>query len=426
MDSVKVVQVSNSFGVGGAGIAAMRLHRAMLKRGIQSTFVCSGTYSGASPRANNLFFTSMNGKLFRAKELFFGELERLFSQRKCVNRKLAWSDARFGVDIAKLPALADADIIYLHWLNLGFLSLDSIENILRLGKPVFWVMHDMWAFTGGCHYSFDCQKYETGCSRCPLLKKSGPRDDSFKNFCKKQKALGKYRNLQIITPSRWLGECVKSSAIFPEIAPRVIHNPLDRNLFKVLDRGVARQLFNFPENRKLILFGADAGTDNPYKGWEFLKAALGKLDRDDVELVIFGSEYDQRVADQLKFKVHFMGRITDEQTLVMLYNAVDLFVTPSLADNWPSTIIEANCCGIPVVAFEVGGIANMIRMRQNGYLAKLRDADDLAAGIAFALSHPWDRNAILDWVGPLVDEDAIVRQHRQLWAEKIPTYAKGK
>ena len=414
MSSKNIVHIATSFGTGGAGIAAQRLHNAMLKNGIKSHFITVSAYSGASQDANKIVFPEKNKILLKIKSAFFYVAELLGNLRNNINPKLAWSNASFGFKVEHLPEIKNADIIYIHWTNQGFLSISSIKNILRLQKPVFWVLHDMWAFTGGCHYSFECEKYKSLCCKCPLQKKRW-KDVARKNFNKKLKKLSKYTNLHIITPSEWLGECAKQSVILNKKNVATIHNPISNDIFKPMDRAVARKLFNLPLDKKLVLFGADFGADNPYKGWSFLETILSDFQRDDVELVVFGSEYNKSIADKMKLRVHFMGRLSDPYSLAMLYNAVDVFAAPSLADNWPSTIMEANCCGIPVLAFKVGGIQTMIKHLHNGYSAEYKNVDDLAAGLSFILSREWDKYSISDFVHPLTDEKIIVDQHKTLW-----------
>jgi glycosyltransferase involved in cell wall biosynthesis len=276
----------------------------------------------------------------------------------------------------------------LHWINRDFLSIKGIEKILKLGKPVYWVLHDMWAMTGGCHHSFECNKYETHCGNCPNLIKPSAKDSSYHLFEKKLEIFDKYKNLQIITPSKWLGECAKKSRLFSKKNIQVIPNVMDTSIYKPIDKSIARSIFKLSDDKKIILFGAVEGTINPYKGWNYLLEALKHLAQteNNIEAFIFGSEHSQTIVDAVPFPVHFSGHLNDDESLCMLYNAADVFVASSLADNFPNTIVESLACGTPVVGFNVGGIPDLVDHKRTGYLARYKDSNDLAEGIRWVLN----------------------------------------
>lgn len=373
---MKVVHVANNDMSGGASRATFRLHEAMNRHGINSTLLVLHKY-GADLQTISPF-TFFN-HLFLS---FYVRIERMMLVK--YNVKGTFSIARFGFDVSKLSCLKEADIIFLHWINECMLSVKDIERILLLGKPVYFYMHDMWALTGGCHHSFECTKYERHCGECQLLGSKMKNDLSF-ILHEKKYAMWNKGDIAVITPSRWLGECARRSVLFRNKSVSVIPNLLDTDIFKPIDGGLAREKLGLPMDKKLILFVAIAGVENVYKGWGYLTNSLNLIDQNQAEVVVVGSGYDENVVSSLSMHVHFLGKITSDELMTYVYSSADVFVSPSLADNFPNTIAESMACGTPVVGFNVGGIPDMIIHKYNGYLAQLKSVDDLACGINWVL-----------------------------------------
>ena len=192
----------------------------------------------------------------------------------------------------------------------------------------------------------------------------------------------------IVTPSRWLAECVRSSSLFSGQPVEVIPYGLDTHFYKPMDKNAARERWNLPKDKKLVLFGAMQATSEKRKGFQYLKPALDALaipgGRGELELVIVGASQPTDPPD-LALKTHFIGQLHDDASLALLYSAVDVFILPSTQDNLPNTVLEALACGTPVVAFDIGGVPDMIDHHVNGYLAKAQDPLDLARGIEWVL-----------------------------------------
>jgi glycosyltransferase involved in cell wall biosynthesis len=297
-----------------------------------------------------------------------------------------------------------ADVLHLHWVNFGFLSLRSLERLFALNKPIVWTLHDMWAFTGGCHYSGDCTHYQTHCHHCPFLRTASARDLSYRVFEEKLRifaqiedaAIGGIENpamagtprIHFVTCSQWLSKCLKSSALLGNFPVTPIPNPIDATVYKPLNQADIRRKLGLPAEKKLLLFGA-MNTQDTRKGFAYLAQALTQLaqneDNRDLELVIFGKANAEALA-ALPFRTHDYGSVSGDAALVDLYNACDALVLPSLEDNLPNTVMEALACGVPAVAFDTGGLPEMIDHARNGYLARYRSAEDLAAGIRFVLN----------------------------------------
>jgi len=376
---MKILHISTADKSGGAAIAALRLNNAMLASGLYSKLLVKKKDSSQG----SVISVSKNGKRTKLKDFFLSIWNYLLN-KYLLKPSYIYSFSNWGIHISHLSELKEADVIYIHWVN-NFLSIKEISKILNLGKPVFFFMHDMWHITGGCHYSFECNLYESRCKNCPLLR--GRFFDSASYiFKRKEKLLKSNSNLYYITPSRWLEHCVSKSSILGINKVITIPNVLDANIFKEIDSKTARNILNLPQDKQLLLFGADGGTANPYKGWKYLKQALNDLSKkDNIELVIFGNTLSPHESEQIPYFIHSFGKVYDEYSLSLLYNAVDVFITPSLVDNYPNTILESLFCGTPVVAFDVGGIPDLVKHQVTGYLAKTKDARDLALGIEWSL-----------------------------------------
>jgi len=261
-----------------------------------------------------------------------------------------------------------------------------IEDLAKIKKPIVWSLHDMWAFTGGCHYDEFCGAYKNRCGNCKLLNFKKPYDLSRWIWNRKNRVLSNINNLTIIGLSKWLANCAKESALFKDKSIINLPNPLDTTLFKPIDKKTAREILNLPQNKKLILFGAINPLGYPRKGFKELKEALNKLKGENVELVVFGSS-KPKSPPNFKYKTHYLGHLYDDSSLCILYNAVDVIVVPSLQENLSNTIMECLSCGTPAVAFDIGGNSDMIEHKNNGYLAKPSDTSDLAYGIEWVINH---------------------------------------
>jgi len=276
------------------------------------------------------------------------------------------------------------DVINLRSINNGYLK---IETIAKFNKPIVWTLHDMWAFTGGCHYNGDCINYTNSCGTCPQLHSNKEKDLSRWIWQRKAKAWQNL-NLTVVTPSHWLAKCAASSSLLKDTRIEVIPYGLDTEQYKPIKKSVARSILGLPEDKQLILFGAMSATSDPRKGFNFLQSALQKLSQsgwgENVELVVFGSSKPINPIE-LGFNSHYLGRLSDDTSLALVYAAADVFVSPSVQDNLPNTVMESLACGTPCVAFDIGGMPDMIDHQQNGYLAKHFDVEDLASGIAWVL-----------------------------------------
>jgi glycosyltransferase involved in cell wall biosynthesis len=284
-----------------------------------------------------------------------------------------------------MAAAGTADVTHLHWTNAGFLS---VADVGALRMPVVWTLHDMWAFTGGCQYDEGCGRHAEGCGNCPLLQQRGPGDLSARRHAAKQRHW-QGLDLTVIAPSRWMAAEARRSRLFASRRIEVLANGLDLQRYKPLDRAFARHALGLPADRRLVLFGAlNPGSDRR-KGYDLLQEALARLaaqpgQQPSLALVVFGSNPPRQETLHGLPAYHF-GHLHDDVALALLYAACDVFVAPSRQENLPNTVAEALACGVPCVAFDIGGMPDLIKHQHHGWLAKPFDTADLAAGIAWCL-----------------------------------------
>lgn len=374
---MRVLIVSTYDIQGGAAIAASRLQHALREIGCDASMVVR-TKRSNDPRVlqvrsdweNKLHFYRERGVIFLHNRL---SKKYLFDV----------SIANTGVHITDLPEFQTADVIHLHWINQGMLSLNEMGHILASGKKVVWTLHDMWSFTGICHHAAGCRHFETGCGNCPYLASPSPKDLSFKAFREKQ-AIYANGKITFVACSEWLKELAKKSPLTRGHEVVSIPNPMDTGLYFPGDKRALREKMRLPHDKRIALFAAAKASD-PRKGVEYLIRASEILAREqnDLLFLIAGVNGDD-IARRLPLPAKNMGYVAPDR-MAELYSAADVYITPSLHENLPNTIMEAMACGTPCVGFHTGGIPEMIDHGINGYVAEYRNVEDLARGIASVL-----------------------------------------
>jgi glycosyltransferase involved in cell wall biosynthesis len=376
----QVLHLSTSDIQGGAARAAYRLHQGLQSVGVHSTMLVQEKRSidktVVAPRVrlaqgvahSKLSFDALPLKLYPQRDR-----STLFSPQ--------WLPDRVPAQINRLQP----DLINLHWINGGFIQ---IETLARMNRPLFWTIHDMWAFTGGCHYASTCDRYTQSCGQCPQI--SSSKDKDLSRWIWRRKAKGwKNLDLTIISPSAWLAQCARSSRLFCDLEIEHIPNGLDTEVYRPIDRQVARNILQLPQDKHLILFGSLQSTQDQRKGFHLLQPALKHIShsqKDHIELLVLGASQPEKDID-VGFKTHYLGTLNDDISLAIAYSAADLFVLPSIEDNLPNTVIEAFACGIPCVTFKLGGFPDMVEHHKTGYLVQPFDIKDLANGIMSLLEH---------------------------------------
>lgn len=424
---MKVLIVNTSDRKGGAAVAANRLMHALNNHGVKVRMLVR------DKQTTDISVVRLAVWPILSRWRFLWERLVIFMHLGFKRQHLFEIDiANTGVDITQTAEFRDADVIHLHWVNQGMLSLSDIRKIIKSGKPVVWTMHDLWPATAVCHYARECRHYTTHCQQCPLLPGNSSKDLSSSVWKQKQQMLAA-GNVYFVACSRWLEGEARKSALLKGHTVTSIPNPIDDRLFRPTDQAEARQALGLPEQGRIILFVSQRVTDRR-KGMDYLIEAIRLLVtqqpdmKADTRIAIMGSHAEE-IAEQLALPTILLGYQNDERAIASVYNAADVFVTPSLEDNLPNTIMEAMACGVPCVGFRVGGIPEMIDHQKTGYVAAYRDSSDLAQGISWVLnvadrqelSHQCLRKVSQSWSQASVSlrytelyQEAIAQKHFKL------------
>ncbi|MGN0056719.1 MAG: glycosyltransferase family 4 protein [Phocaeicola plebeius] len=412
---MRVLIINTSEKTGGAAIAARRLMEALKKSGIKAKMLVR------DKQTDDVTVVPLR-KSWRNIWNFVWERIIIWRANHFHKQHLFAMDiANTGTDITSLPEFQQADVIHLHWVNQGMLSLNNLRQILDAGKPVVWTLHDMWPVTGICHHAETCDRFATHCHHCPLLVHGHRHDLSYRIFEKKRRLYTRGR-LSFIACSHWLEEQARRSALTQGHPVTSIPNPIDTRLFHPIDRQQVRKELGLPADKCLLLFSSMKITDKR-KGIDYLVEACQLLQQTQpdfsrrLEVVVMGHESEE-YSRLFPFPVHCLDYRSQEKDIARVYNAVDLYVTPSLMENLPNTLMEAMACGVPCVGFHIGGIPEMIDHLHNGYVAQYKSAADLANGIYWSLNdgnYPSLSEAARRKVTNCYGEETIARAYIHLY-----------
>jgi len=381
---MKVVLLNTSEHTGGAAIAANRLMKALIDIGIEAKTL---TLNKQTDDENVVSIQSSFFKRQLALLNFLWERWVIFLHNRFSRENLfRVSIANTGFDISRHPLVKDADIIHIHWINQGFLSLRTLKKLASSGKPIVWTMHDMWPITGICHYSWGCEKFTNECGGCPLLHSQKHKDLSYRIF--KEKKFIAQSGIHFVAVSSWLKNMSLQSVLTKNLKISVIPNVIDIQIFHPSNKTSARKNLSLPLDKKIVLMGA-LRIDDPVKGFVFLKEAmrLVYVKNQDAVLVLFGNTKQQDVLNNISFPIIQMGFIKDTSTIAQLYAAADVNIVPSYYETFGQTITESMACGCPSVTFNNSGQTDIIDHQINGYLAKYQDSEDLAKGILWCFDN---------------------------------------
>jgi glycosyltransferase involved in cell wall biosynthesis len=369
------VAIVNTYDLqGGAARAASRLHRALMTVGIDSRLFVQQRSTNESD------VVGQSGNWSRAVGRMRWQLDNLPAHAVGAVRGQFSVNFLSGGLSAKLREF-QPDVIHLHWVNAAYVS---IAEIATLRAPVFWTAHDMWPFTGGCHYDEACGRFaEDRCLPCPLQRSAPAFPLARARLAAKVRA-STAASVSFIAPSRWMASVANLSPVGRTRSVAVIPNAIDTHRFKPMDRAAARDLYGLPLDRIIFLFGGVLSDADPRKGFSLLNLALADLAATDiasrVSICIFGS--DGKGEGLIHgMPVRYIGHLHDDESLVALYSACDVFLAPSLQDNLPNTVMEASSCGRPTVAFDIGGMSDLIDHGISGWLAKGGDIAAFAEGM---------------------------------------------
>ena len=406
---MKILIVSSSDISGGAAKAAYRLHCALLEHGINSQMVVM------RKETDNVTVFGPSSNFGKISALFSPVLEKLITDLPYRSKKsmfsAGWIPSRKIID--RINSM-NPDLVHLHWINGGMIK---IEDLKKINAPILWNLQDMWPFTGGCHFNDQCDRYQDKCGSCRVLSSNYKYDISSLTHTRKYRNYNKINKLVINGVSQWIASCAKKSSLFKGREVVNLPNTINSDLFRPIDKELARESFNVPQEKKVVLFGASSVTD-PRKGYTELLAALSVLDYSNLILVVAGQSkpVEPIVA---KFPVYYIPPVHDDVSLSLMYNVANVVVVPSIQENLSNTVIESMACGVPVVAFNIGGNSDMIDHKKNGYLAQLQDENDLAHGISWSLDneHPLLSKNAREKVIQTFSHSAVVKRYVELYRE---------
>ena len=419
---MRVLLINTSERIGGAAVSCKRLMEALQANGIKTKMLVRDKQTDEIavvplPHSWKLLWH------------FLWERIRIWQTNGFHRQNLFKVDiANAGSDVTSLPEFQQADIIHLHWINQGMLSLKSIRKILDSGKPVVWTMHDMWPCTGICHHARDCEGFLHECGKCPYLLKPSKHDLSYKIYKKKKTYLGN-RHISYVACSQWMEGQARKSALLQGQHIESIPNPINTSLYRPVNKQEARSHCGLPHDLKLILFGSVKITDKRKGVLYFIDSCklLAQQHpelKDQIGIVVLGNSSDY-LTNQLPFQVFPQEFVMDDHKIADLYNSVDLYATPSLEENLPNTIMEAMACGVPCVGFQVGGIPEMIDHLHNGYVAEYKSTEDFTNGIYWLLQAPDYKRMSAEAVRKVQTHYApqvVARRYIQVYNKLLGTY----
>ena len=414
--TMRVLIVNTSERTGGAEVAASRLMEALNNNGVKAKMLVR------DKETDRLTVAAVPGQKWM--QFYFLWERFVVWLRLYFNRKHLFEVdiANCGADVTQLPEFQEADVVHLHWINQGMLSLKGIRKILNTGKPVVWTMHDIWPATAICHLTLDCRNFETQCAHCRLLPGSGSTNDLSTQIWKRKQQMLNDRQITFVTCSQWLAGEAQKSALLKGQRVVSIPNPIDTHIYTPKDKQQARQRVGLPTEGRIILFASQRVT-NRNKGMGYLLEACRLLaeqypeKKEDITVAILGGHAEE-IEGQLPFRTCPLGYVNDEQRIVDIYNAADVFVLPSLSENLPNTIMEAMACGVPSVGFRIGGIPEEIDHQQNGYVADYCSSEDLARGIWWTLyeaDHEAVRKACLQKVAHNYSQQSVANRYLEVY-----------
>lgn len=362
---MKILHINSVFSQGGAALL-MRILAKNVKQNedIEQFFLVK---ESSDKNAERIFQTKNLSPFFGYKKL-----SRIMSEHGFLYRFLPL-EAHF---ILKKAREITPNIIHLHNIHGGYFQTDLIPKLSKIA-PIVWTFHDMFPITGHCAYSFECEKWKSGCGNCerldiyPSIKK-----DRTKFLWNYKSKIFNFANFTIVAPSLWLKKCVEESFLKNKDI-RLIYNGIDLETFKKIDKSKTRKELKLPENKKIVLFSADGGVKNPFKGGDFVFLAFETLKkRRDILFLNIGGEKGQKSENWLDF-----GYVNDPKTMAKLYSAADIYLFPTLADNCPLTAIEALACGLPVVTFETGGVPEIVENEESGFVVEYKNGEKLVEAL---------------------------------------------
>lgn len=303
-------------------------------------------------------------------------------------RRSGWEDFDFpDTESAMRRFPFEPDLIHIHCFHGKYFDLRKLRTITRW-KPTVVTLHDTWMFTGHCAYPGECEGFKRGCGSCPDLERypAIPRDATSENFIRKRRIYAD-SEIHISAPSRWMMDQLEASALGHCFTDKqVIPNGIDTSVFSPGKQTEARKVWNLPEDVPVLLYVARNARNSPYKDYKTIEAAamqVAEKSESEVHILVLGEE----APDEVKGHLHIHFQLTTEpQKIKAAYRAADIYLHAAAAENFPTTVLEAMACGIPVVATRTGGIPEQVVEGETGHVVESGDALAMADQILKILS----------------------------------------
>jgi glycosyltransferase involved in cell wall biosynthesis len=392
----------------GAAKGASLLHDQLRSSGIDSTLITNSWINTDQTGIHSVAESSI-GKRYSVLRMKLDNFYKMFYEDK---QGLKFSPGLFGANIVKTQAYEEADIVHLHWICNGFISINQISKI---DKPIVWTLRDMWPLTGGCHHSLGCDKFQTTCGSCPQLGSERKRDLS--TFLQKRKERCYSNKITFVGISNWITDQAKKSRLLGNSKLEMIPNNIDLKSFYPSDKNEAKRFFNLSSDKPVLLFGAQY-LKSIYKGYDILLDLLNVLD-ENVRVIYFGRQ-DTEELKQLTLDTTYLGFLSTEE-MRMAYTAADLFISTSRVESLSKTVAESMACGTPVVCFDQTSSADIVDHKKNGYLAQPFRSDEFLTGIKYVLNHADSKKLSENAVekAKMFDAEKISRKYIELYSELL-------
>lgn len=390
---------------GGAGLSSLKLHMEFCRQGINSSFYVNRKTSELGRVIEIPNRSDQSPSPFK------------IGQYKVENLDVPFTTGLSSKNSAFLNKVWEKyDAILLRWVSVT-VSDFQISTWSHRSKPLVWCLSDMAPLTGGCHYSISCSSYQVACTPCPRISK-----DRFQlPEMVLRRRLRLWKSIVYVSPSKWLARVAKESALGREKDVRVIQTGVELDIFKPHDKEIERKRLGICTTNPVILFGA-ASVKDSRKGFKFLPELVEILNNNyslqgKYTVLIVGSGSSELT--QLDCDLKITGHIANRDELARAYSVADVAVLPYIQDNLPNVCLESIACGVPVVAFSIGGIPDVVVPNVNGDLARPFDVWDLAYRLINTLNNGYRVGQIREWAVDNIDIAEQARQYIILFEELL-------
>jgi len=419
---LNITIISHSDIIGGAAIAMTRLMRALAERGHQVTMLVFTKFTDL-PQVQ-----SIGGTPTRRLAHFSMERLRIFAANGFSRDNLfKVSIATDGFELAHHPAVTGADIVMLGWINQGMVSLEAIRRLAESGKPIVWVMHDLWNCTGACHYPHECRRYEQMCGNCPYFRHGRRERDMSRLTWWRKKQLYDHADIDFVAVSEYVAHTAADSTLMRDRRVSIIPNTFPPNIFT--PRRAHNNPYGLPRDKHIIVMSA-ARLDTRIKGLDIAIRAFNRLFDNDpaltntTEVVLVGEIRDRSALEELRFPYRTVGVVHGADAMADIYAMADVMLSTALYETFGLTILEGMACGATPVTFGNDGRDDIVRHKVNGYIARHGDADDIAAGIRWALDARLDRQTLHEDALERFSPDIVISYYDRLFADILERRAR--